>query len=123
MPHRRRILIVEDEPLIALTLAEMAEAVGYEALGPVARETDAVAEAGRLQPDAILMDVRLADGGSGLVAAERIRAFSDTPIIFCTAYAEEADLRRAVVALRARLIQKPVVPRLLEKALAEVTAT
>ena len=122
MPHRRKILIVEDEPLIAMSLAEMAEELGYEPLGPVMTEPEAVDEAHRQQPDAILMDIRLANGGSGLSAARQIRAVSDTPIVFCTAYAEEHALRREVVTItRARLIEKPVVPTLLGRALAEAT--
>lgn len=124
MPHRRRILIVEDEPLIALSLAEMTEELGYEPLGPVMSEHEAVDAARRQQPDAILMDIRLANGGSGLAAARQIRAVADTPIVFCTAYAEEHALRQEVVTFsRSRLIEKPVMPTLLERALAEVTGS
>jgi len=124
MPHRRKILIVEDEPLIAMSLAEMTEELGYEPLGPVMSEPEAIDEARRQRPDAILMDIRLANGGSGLSAARQIRAVSDTPIVFCTAYAEEHALRQEVVAFgRAKLIEKPVVPTLLGRALAEVTGS
>lgn len=124
MPYRHRILIVEDEPLIAMSLAEMAEELGYEPLGPVMTEPEAVDAARSEHPDAILMDIRLANGGSGLAAARQIRAVSDTPIVFCTAYADEHALRQEVVTFgRAKLIEKPVVPTALGRALAEVTGS
>lgn len=121
MAPQRTILIVEDEPLVALTLSEMAEEMGYEVLGPVANEQQAVAEARRLTPDAILMDIRLAEGGNGLTAAIEIRKGADTPIVFCTAFAGEPDLRRRIAALsHTRLVAKPVMRSLLRQALAEV---
>ncbi|MBX3500207.1 MAG: response regulator [Alphaproteobacteria bacterium] len=115
----RRILIVEDEPLIAWSLADMAEALGYDVIGPVATEREAVDEATRQQPDAILMDLRLSGGGSGLAAAREIRTAAQTPIIFCTAYAGEKGLRDEMMAVaRSALITKPVQRSQLQQALA-----
>lgn len=59
-----RILIVEDEPLIAWALADMVGGLGYEVCATVASEAAAVEEAHRLVPDAILMDFRLAGGAA-----------------------------------------------------------
>jgi CheY-like chemotaxis protein len=121
MAPQRTVLIVEDEPLVAMTLSEMAEEMGYDVLGPVASEELAIAEARRLTPDAILMDITLAEGGNGLHAAIEIRKRADTPIVFCTAFADEPDLRRQVAALdRTWLVAKPVRRNLLRQALAEV---
>lgn len=121
MAPQRRILIVEDEPLVALTLSDMAEEMGYEVLGMVTNEQQAITEAHRLTPDAILMDISLADGGNGLQAAIEIRKRADIPIVFCTAWANEPDLRRQIAALdRTRLVAKPVMRTLLRQALAEV---
>lgn len=117
----RRILIVEDEPLIAWALADMVREIGHQALGPVATERAAVEETERLAPDAIVMDFRLAGGGSGLAAAREIRRTRDVPIVFCTAYAEEAGLRAEMLSLpRATLIAKPVFRANLERALAQL---
>lgn len=121
-PEPRKILIVEDEPLIAWALADMVRTLGYEVCGTVASEAAAVEEAHRLLPDAILMDFRLAGGGSGLGAARRIREMHDMPIVFCTAYAEETGLRNDMLSLSSSdLIAKPVsratLQRALEKAL------
>ncbi len=114
----RRILIVEDEPLIAWSLADMAETLGYDVIGPVATEREAVDEAARHHPDAILMDVRLSDGGSGIVAAREIRVAAQTPIIFCTAYAGESGLREEMMAVsKSALITKPVQRSQLQRAL------
>jgi CheY-like chemotaxis protein len=116
----RRILIVEDEPLIAWSLADMAEDLGYGVIGPVATEREAVDEATRQQPDAILMDVRLSGGGSGLSAARRIREAAETPIIFCTAYAGETGLREEMMAVpKSALITKPVQRTQLQRALSD----
>jgi CheY-like chemotaxis protein len=116
---RRKILIVEDEPLIAWALADMARELGHDVLGPVATERAAVEEAARLEPDLVLMDFRLAGGGSGLVAARHIREQrSDLPIVFCTAYSEEAGLRAEMLAVPgSTLIGKPVFRASLQRAL------
>jgi len=117
----RTILIVEDEPLIAWSLADMAEDLGYDVIGPVATELEAIDEATRQRPDAILMDVRLSGGGSGLSAARRIRQGAQTPIIFCTAYAGETGLREEMMSVaRSALITKPVQRVQLQRALVDV---
>ena len=117
----RKILIVEDEPLIAWSLADMVRTLGYEVCGTVATESAAVEEARGC--DAVLMDFRLAGGGSGLAAARKIRESADMPIVFCTAYAEEpglADQMRAVP--HAALIAKPVSSALLKQAFSRLFA-
>ena len=114
------VLIVEDEPLIAWSLVDMAEGLGYGVIGPVATEREAVDEAERQHPDAILMDVRLSGGGSGLSAARQIRAAAETPIIFCTAYAAEQGMREEMMAVsRSALITKPVQRSQLQRALSD----
>ena len=117
----RRILIVEDEPLIAWALADMVRELGHEVAGTVASEQAAVEEARRLAPAAIIMDFRLAGGGSGLSAARQIRTSQDVPIVFCTAYAEEAGLRAEMLAVpRSMLIAKPVFRASLQRALEQL---
>ena len=116
----RRILIVEDEPLIAWSLADMAADLGYDVVGPVATEREAVDEATRQKPDAILMDVRLSGGGSGIIAAREIRAAAQMPIIFCTAYAGEKGMREEMMAVtKSALITKPVQRSQLQRALSD----
>ena len=117
----RKILIVEDEPLIAWSLAAMIRALGYEVCATVDTERAAVAEAPGC--DAVLMDYRLAGGGSGLAAARKIRESDDIPIVFCTAYAEEPGLSDEMRAVpHAALIAKPVSRAKLEQAFTRLFA-
>jgi CheY-like chemotaxis protein len=121
MANSRKILIVEDEPLIAWSLADMIRTLGYEVCGTVATESAAVVEATGC--DAVVMDFRLAAGGSGLAAARKIRESADMPIVFCTAYAEEAGMASQMLAVRrAALIPKPVSRSKLEQAFAQLFA-
>jgi len=122
MANSRKILIVEDEPLIAWSLADMIRTMGYEVCGTVATESAAVE--GAPGCDAVLMDFRLAGGGSGLAAARKIRENGDMPIVFCTAYAEEAGLADQMLTVRrASLIAKPVSRAKLEQAFADLFAS
>jgi CheY-like chemotaxis protein len=116
-----RLLIVEDELLIAWELVDTARELGWKVCATVRTQEAAIEAASQLKPDAILMDYRLGDGGDGLAAARRIRESADIPIIFCTAYV--AGLGPEVVSVaRAQLIAKPVGPSSLQQALAWATA-
>jgi signal transduction histidine kinase len=90
-----RILVVEDESIVARDLAETLATLGYRVVGVTATGEQAVDAARTLQPDAILMDVRLAGSVDGIEAAKRIRAEHDTPIIYLTAHTDDETLKRA----------------------------
>jgi CheY-like chemotaxis protein len=117
---RPRLLIVEDEVMVAWGLVETVHELGWRVCATVRTQEAAVEAASQLKPDAILMDYRLGDGGDGLAAARRIREATDIPIIFCTAYV--AGLRPEILSLpRAQLIAKPVRSSSLREALAWAT--
>ena len=82
-----RVLIVEDEQIVAADLAAKLTRMGYEVIGTAASGEEAVeiAEAGR--PDIVLMDIQLQGHMNGTEAAKRIHAATGAPIIFVTAYA------------------------------------
>lgn len=107
-----RILIVEDEALIAWNLQSLVEGYGYAVCGAAATGTRAIRLAAEERPDLILMDVRLADRISGLEAAERILADRSVPIIFVTAF-NDHDTARRVAALGAQCLSKPVAAPML----------
>ena len=87
-----KILIVEDEAIIALCLKMELKQAGY-AVGPAAfTGEEAVIRAAEESPDVILMDIGLAGDINGIEAAQQIRARSNVPIIFMTGY-QEGDLR------------------------------
>lgn len=92
--RRLRVLIVEDELVIAAEYERMIAELGGTAVGRAATAADAMSLAARHQPDLILMDVRLRGRPDGLAAAEQIQAERATAIAFVTAYHDEATRRR-----------------------------
>jgi len=82
---KARILIVEDEAITALDEQETLEDMGYEVVGIVDTGEDAVAKAGELKPDLVLMDITLKTDMPGTEAAWEIRESFDIPVIFVTA--------------------------------------
>jgi CheY-like chemotaxis protein len=97
-----RVLVVEDNAMIGMLLAEMLEEMGHGVCAIEATEVDAVTAAVRYRPDLIIVDVRLGSG-SGVSAVEGILRLGPVPCVFVT-----GDTSR-VRALRpdAVVIQKP----------------
>jgi len=83
-----RVLIIEDELIIALDLENIVEDLGHIVAGITTTCEDAVRTARRTKPQLILSDVKLADGSSGVDAVERIQQETNVPVIFITAYPE-----------------------------------
>jgi CheY-like chemotaxis protein len=84
-----RIMIVEDEPIIALDLAELSRDMGHTVTGIADNEATAGALAAANPPQLILADVRLKRGDSGIEAVRAIEAARSTPAIFITAFPEQ----------------------------------
>ena len=82
-----RILIVEDEPLTGLTLAEMLNEEGHRTIGPIASRREALAVLDRTRPDCVVLDVSLTDGSSAGLGRE-LRA-RGTPFIVFSGYAPD----------------------------------
>ncbi len=112
-----RILIVEDEAILAAHLALDLTQMGYEVAGQCATGETAVQQALKEKPDAILMDIRLRGGVTGIQAAEAIRKAADIPIIFLTAYTEENILQQAKNTDAYAFLSKPVRERELRASL------
>ena len=85
-----RVLIVEDELLVAWHLESLAREQNLEVCGLVPDGDGAIEQAIDLDVDLILMDIRLAGRMDGIEAARRIREQRDTPIIFITAHGDPA---------------------------------
>lgn len=93
-----RILIVDDHALVRDGVASLVRAWGHDVVGLAGREDEAVAMAAALEPDLVLMDVRM-PGGSGLTATERIKAARpSTAIVMLTVSEDEDDLFAAIKA-------------------------
>ena len=82
------ILIIEDEPLIAMDLESLVTEVGHRVLGVARTHAEAVAAVATRQPSLVLADIQLADGSSGLEAVNEILNTINVPVIFITAYPE-----------------------------------
>lgn len=103
----RRVLIVEDEVVIAMTLESYVEDLGLEVCGVAATGADAVEMARSLRPDLILMDVTLIGAMDGIEAAQIAREAIGARIVFVTAYGSGEIMNR----IRAAVPGAPVVPK------------
>lgn len=83
-----RVLIIEDEAIIAMNLGDIVESLGHTLVGSATTAAHAVAMAAQHAPNLILADIQLADGSSGMNAIRDILAKVSTPVIFITAYPE-----------------------------------
>jgi len=90
-----RILIVEDESIVALDLKEHLIESGYDPVDMVDDGVSACERALELRPDLVLMDIHLPGEMDGVEAADRIRGELDIPVVFLTAYADDQTLKRA----------------------------
>jgi CheY-like chemotaxis protein len=82
------VLIIEDEPLIALDLRRILETLGHRIIGVARTHADAVRLANEQKPGLVIADVRLADGSSGLDAVNEILRGFSVPVVFVSAYPE-----------------------------------
>jgi response regulator NasT len=102
-----RILVAEDNDLVALTLEEQLKSLGYDVIAVAHTGAEAIDLASRLSPDLIIMDIRMPEV-EGTEAAARINATRPTPILMLTAYTDRETIRRAEVAGALGYLVKPV---------------
>ncbi len=112
-----RILIVEDEPVVAMDISGRLTHLGYAVAGTVATGEGAIALAQQTQPDLVLLDIRLRGPMTGIEAAEQIRQRFGYPVVFLTAYAEDDTLKRASQADPLGYVLKPFGDRELKTAI------
>jgi PAS domain S-box-containing protein len=105
------ILIVEDESVIAAQLQQVLSRFGYSIVGKATSGEDAIAQAEALHPDLVLMDTRLIGKMDGAEAARQIHTNYDIPIVYLTAYADDARLQIAKDSEPYGYLVKPVQDR------------
>jgi PAS domain S-box-containing protein len=106
-----KILVVEDEGIVALEIQSRLINMGYDVRDVVATGEAAIERTLATHPDLVLMDIRLKGNIDGVAAADHIRLVLDIPVIFLTAYADADTLRRAKVTEPYGYILKPFEER------------
>jgi len=109
--NKTRILIVEDEAIVALDIRRQLTDLGYDPVAHSMRGEEAVALVGQLHPDLVLMDIQLAGEMDGIAVAREIRERLAIPVVFLTAFAGDDTLHRAKLAEPYGYIVKPFEDR------------
>ena len=115
--HTCRIMLVEDENIIAMDVQQRLEMLGYQVVAQVTSGADAIRTAVEIKPDLILMDIKIRGAMDGIEAAAQIRAEQDVPIIYLTAFADENTLKRASLTEAFGYLLKPFEDRELHSAI------
>jgi response regulator RpfG family c-di-GMP phosphodiesterase len=105
------VLVVEDEALVAMDIKYTLERLGYTVTGIVGTGEEAVRAADQQKPDVVLMDIVLRGMMDGIQAATEIRGRFDIPVVYLTAYADEAKIQRAKLSEPFAYIMKPFQDR------------
>lgn len=106
-----KVLIVEDEVIVAMGLERSLGSFGYDVVGLATKGEDAVRMAGELMPDLALIDINLGDKIDGIDVAERIGENWDIPVVYLTSYTGDETLSRAIETNPYGYLTKPARPR------------
>jgi DNA-binding NarL/FixJ family response regulator len=102
------VLLVEDDPVLAVALARLLSVLGYRVQGPVPTAKDAIAAVAGSPPELVLMDIGLSGEVDGLSAAREIRRHTDVPIVLISGRTDADALERAVECDASAFLLKPV---------------
>lgn len=105
-----KVMIVEDEGVVALDMTHELQSAGYSVVCHVTNGEEAIQKALELRPDVVLMDITIQGPIDGITAAERIIEKLNVPIVFVTAHADEVTLARAKIVRPSGYILKPFEP-------------
>lgn len=97
MKEQKKILVVEDETIMARDLQSKLESLGYSVSAVIPSGEEAVEKTGELMPDLVLMDIALEGDMDGIEAADLIKNRFNIPVIYLTAYADDDILERAKI--------------------------
>ena len=104
-----RIMIVEDESIIALDIRHIVRHLGYEVTAMAASGEESIDKAVSTDPDLILMDIQLKGRMDGINAAEKIQRLYDIPVIYLSAFGDDVTLERINRDRPFEFIQKPFI--------------
>jgi len=103
----KKVLIVEDEIVVAKDIQDTLKGLGYSVFEPVSTGEEAVLKSEESQPDLVLMDIKLGGNIDGIEAAEKIFNRFNIPVIYLTAYGDKNTLARAKITEPYGYILKP----------------
>lgn len=106
-----KILVVEDEAVVAMEIQSRLEKLGHDVVGVVASGETAIKKAEDAQPDLVLMDIVIQGDMDGIETAEKIRTRFNIPVVYLTAYSDEKTLQRAKVTGAYGYLLKPFEER------------
>lgn len=112
-----KILVVEDEIIIAAKISMHLTKLGYEVTGILPRGEEALVSVEENRPDIVIMDIRLKGGMNGIDTAIRMQKIADIPVIFLTANADEATFNKAKAAKPYAFLSKPYKQTDLQRAI------
>ena len=102
-----RILVVEDEHIVAMGIKKMLKSLGYQVTGVASTGEDAISKAESTFPDLVLMDIMLKGNIDGIEAAREIITRFDLPVVYLSAYSDSKILDRAKQTGPSGYIVKP----------------
>src|SRR5437867_1845936 len=106
-----RVMVVEDERIVAFNLQQRLSSLGYEVPAIAASCEEALRKAEQTRPDLILMDIRIQGDIDGVETASRLNSVYPAPIVYLTAYSEDATLERALATRPYGYLLKPFSER------------
>ena len=114
---KAKLLIVEDEPVVALDLQQEVEQLGCEVVGLAESADEALVAAEICRPELALMDVRIVGSMDGIQTARLLRTAYNVPVIFLTSYSDENTIARAAKEMPYGYLTKPFKSRELKASL------
>lgn len=108
---KTKILVVEDEIIIARAIQDALKSRGYDVPATVSSGAEAIQKAAEIQPDLILMDIVLKGSMDGIEAAEQIHSRFDIPVVYLTAYTDSETVQRAKITEPFAYVTKPFEER------------
>lgn len=106
--HNKKIVIVEDDSLLAIVLKKMASAMNFDVLDISQTGQAALQSIEKNKPDLIFMDIVLADTISGIEVMKKVREYSNVPVIYITAQSDFSIRRDAGDVVNSFFMQKPI---------------
>jgi CheY-like chemotaxis protein len=105
---KKKVLVVEDEPITALSMSDLLEMWGYETCEPASTGQEAISRTEQERPNIVLMDINLKGEVDGIETAKRIRNRFRVPVIFVTGYVDEYIRKEAELAEPRGYLIKPL---------------